>query len=164
MENIIEFFSTKSILFYHLCLFFGLMTIVIIFAVSKNIKSKRVKQRGQNIAWGSSLNNQSADDTVNQYNFGGEFSFRVQDVFSLAGIGTVVTGQVESGVITVGDIAEVSGSEETIKAKVLGIEVFRKSFNQAKAGENVGLILGNIDKTKIQRNQILQNCRVSSFE
>jgi len=83
------------------------------------------------------------------------FRMTVQDVFSIRGRGTVVTGQIESGTLTVGD--EISFRREGVlkKTVVTGIEAFRKSLQQANTGDNVGVLLRDINKPDIQRGDVL---------
>ncbi|HMT07452.1 MAG TPA: EF-Tu/IF-2/RF-3 family GTPase [Pyrinomonadaceae bacterium] len=83
------------------------------------------------------------------------FLMAVEDVFSISGRGTVVTGKVERGSIKVGDAIEIVGIVPTKTATVSGIEMFRKMLTEAKAGENVGIMLRGIEKTDVKRGQVL---------
>ncbi|MBU5678130.1 elongation factor Tu [Alkaliphilus sp. MSJ-5] len=84
------------------------------------------------------------------------FLMPVEDVFSITGRGTVATGRVERGVIKVQDEVELVGiAEESRKVVVTGVEMFRKLLDQAQAGDNVGLLLRGIQRTEIQRGQVL---------
>ena len=83
------------------------------------------------------------------------FLMPVEDVFSITGRGTVATGRVERGVVKVGDEVELVGLGETKKTTVTGVEMFRKSLDQGQAGDNIGALLRGIDKTEIQRGQVL---------
>ena len=83
------------------------------------------------------------------------FLMPVEDVFSITGRGTVATGRVERGVVKVGDEVELVGLGETRKTTVTGVEMFRKSLDQGQAGDNIGALLRGIDKTEIQRGQVL---------
>ena len=83
------------------------------------------------------------------------FLMPVEDVFSITGRGTVATGRVERGVVKVGDEVELVGLGETRKTTVTGVEMFRKSLDQGQAGDNIGALLRGIDKTDIQRGQVL---------
>ena len=83
------------------------------------------------------------------------FRMTVQDVFSIRGRGTVVTGQIESGTLTVGDEISFRRSDSLKKTVVSGIEAFRKQLQQARAGDNVGLLLRDVDKPDIQRGDVL---------
>ncbi|MBR1616954.1 elongation factor Tu, partial [bacterium] len=83
------------------------------------------------------------------------FLMPVEDVFSITGRGTVATGRVERGVVKVGDEVELVGIGETRKTTVTGVEMFRKSLDQGQAGDNIGALLRGIDKTEIQRGQVL---------
>ena len=83
------------------------------------------------------------------------FLMPVEDVFSITGRGTVATGRVERGIVKVGDEVELVGLGETKKTTVTGVEMFRKSLDQGQAGDNVGALLRGIDKTEIERGQVL---------
>ena len=83
------------------------------------------------------------------------FLMPVEDVFSITGRGTVATGRVERGVVKVGDEVEIVGLGETKKTTVTGVEMFRKSLDQGQAGDNIGALLRGVDKTEIQRGQVL---------
>ena len=89
------------------------------------------------------------------------FLMPVEDVFSITGRGTVATGRVERGVVKVGDEVELVGLGETKKTTVTGVEMFRKSLDQGQAGDNIGALLCGIDKTEIQRGQVL--CKPGSI-
>jgi elongation factor Tu len=80
----------------------------------------------------------------------------VEDVFSITGRGTVATGRVERGTVKVGDEVEIVGlSDEARKTVVTGVEMFRKLLDKAEAGDNIGALLRGIDKTDIERGQVL---------
>ncbi len=83
------------------------------------------------------------------------FLMPVEDVFSITGRGTVATGRVERGVVKVGDEVEIVGFGETKKTTVTGVEMFRKLLDQGQAGDNIGTLLRGVDKTDIQRGQVL---------
>ena len=84
------------------------------------------------------------------------FLMPVEDVFSITGRGTVVTGRIETGIIHVGDPVEIIGLEEKILTSTCtGVEMFRKLLDQGEAGDNVGLLLRGIDKKEIKRGQVL---------
>ena len=83
------------------------------------------------------------------------FLMPVEDVFSITGRGTVATGRVERGTVKVGEEVELVGLGETKKTTVTGVEMFRKQLDQGQAGDNVGALLRGIDKTEIQRGQVL---------
>jgi len=84
------------------------------------------------------------------------FLMPVEDVFSITGRGTVATGRVESGVLKVGDEVEIVGlTDEPRKTVVTGVEMFRKLLDQAVAGDNIGALLRGIQRTEIQRGQVL---------
>jgi elongation factor Tu len=79
----------------------------------------------------------------------------VEDVFSIEGRGTVVTGRIESGVVHVGDEVEIVGIKDTTKTTVTGVEMFRKTLNEGLAGDNVGCLLRGTKKEDVQRGQVL---------
>ena len=83
------------------------------------------------------------------------FLMPVEDVFTIQGRGTVVTGRVERGTLKVNEEVEIVGIEETKKTVVTGIEMFRKSLDEARAGDNVGLLLRGIEKDDVQRGQVV---------
>jgi len=83
------------------------------------------------------------------------FLMAVEDVFTITGRGTVATGRVERGTINLNDEVEIVGITETQKTVVTGIEMFRKLLDQAMAGDNAGLLLRGIERSKIQRGQVL---------
>lgn len=83
------------------------------------------------------------------------FLMPVEDVFSIKGRGTVVTGRIESGVIKVGDEIEIVGISATKKSTVTGVEMFRKLLDQGQAGDNVGILLRGVDKDDVERGQVL---------
>ena len=83
------------------------------------------------------------------------FQMPVEDVFSITGRGTVVTGRVEQGVIKVGDEVEIVGVKDTRKVVVTGIEMFRKLLDQGQAGDNLGALLRGINKEDVERGQVL---------
>ena len=79
----------------------------------------------------------------------------VEDVFSISGRGTVVTGRIERGVIKVGEEVEILGFRPSSKTTVTGVEMFRKLLDQGQAGDNVGCLLRGIEKENIERGQVL---------
>jgi len=83
------------------------------------------------------------------------FLMAVEDVFSIKGRGTVATGRVERGIIKVGEEVEIVGFGETRKTTVTGVEMFRKLLDEGRAGDNIGVLLRGIEKTDIERGQIL---------
>jgi len=85
----------------------------------------------------------------------GPFLMPVEDVFTIQGRGTVVTGRVERGVLKVNDEIEVVGLKATKKTVVTGVEMFRKVLDEARAGDNVGLLLRGVEKDDIQRGQVI---------
>ncbi|MGB9629291.1 MAG: EF-Tu/IF-2/RF-3 family GTPase, partial [Thermodesulfobacteriota bacterium] len=83
------------------------------------------------------------------------FLMPVEDVFSISGRGTVVTGRVERGVIKVGDEVEVIGIRPTFKTTVTGVEMFRKTLDQGQAGDNLGLLLRGTKRDEVERGQVV---------
>ncbi len=83
------------------------------------------------------------------------FLMPIEDVFSISGRGTVVTGRIERGVIKVGEEVEIVGIKPTIKSVVTGVEMFRKLLDQGEAGDNVGCLLRGIDREAVERGQVL---------
>jgi elongation factor Tu len=83
------------------------------------------------------------------------FLMSVEDVFTITGRGTVVTGRVDRGTVKVGDEVEIVGFTETRKTVVTGVEMFRKLLDQAQAGDNIGCLLRGIGKTDVERGQVL---------
>ncbi len=84
-----------------------------------------------------------------------EFLMPIEDVFSISGRGTVVTGRVERGTLTVGEEVEIVGFKPTTKTTVTGIEMFRKELDKAEAGDNCGVLLRGIKKDDVERGQVL---------
>jgi elongation factor Tu len=83
------------------------------------------------------------------------FLMAVEDVFSIKGRGTVVTGRIERGIIKVGDEVDILGVRDPQKTTVTGVEMFRKLLDQGQAGDNVGCLLRGIDKDQVERGQVL---------
>jgi len=83
------------------------------------------------------------------------FLLPIEDIFSITGRGTVVTGRVERGTVKVGDEVEIVGFGETRRTVVTGVEMFRKILDQAQAGDNVGCLLRGIGKDEVERGQVL---------
>ncbi len=83
------------------------------------------------------------------------FLLPIEDVFSISGRGTVVTGRVERGVITVGDEIEIVGIKPTAKTTCTGVEMFRKLLDQGQAGDNVGVLLRGTKREEVERGQVL---------
>jgi elongation factor Tu len=83
------------------------------------------------------------------------FLMPIEDVFTIAGRGTVVTGRVERGVIKVGEEIEIVGLKETQKTVVTGVEMFRKTLDQGQAGDNVGLLLRGTKREDVERGQVI---------
>jgi len=85
----------------------------------------------------------------------GAFLMPVEDVFSISGRGTVVTGRVERGVVKVGEEIEIIGLKPTIKTVCTGVEMFRKLLDQGQAGDNVGILLRGTKREEVERGQVL---------
>jgi len=84
-----------------------------------------------------------------------DFLLAVEDVFSISGRGTVATGRIERGVVKVQEEVEIIGLRDTSKTVVTGVEMFRKLLDEGRAGDNVGLLLRGIEKTDIERGQVI---------
>jgi len=84
-----------------------------------------------------------------------DFLMSVEDVFTISGRGTVATGQVERGIVKVGEEIEITGIRETQKTTVTGVEMFRKELDQGQAGDNVGILLRGVKREDIERGQVI---------
>ncbi|QAA94935.1 elongation factor Tu [Pollutimonas thiosulfatoxidans] len=85
----------------------------------------------------------------------GTFLMPVEDVFSISGRGTVVTGRIERGIIKVGEEIEIVGIKDTVKSTCTGVEMFRKLLDQGQAGDNVGILLRGTKREDVERGQVL---------
>jgi elongation factor Tu len=83
------------------------------------------------------------------------FLMPIEDIFSIQGRGTVVTGRVERGIVKVGEEMEIVGFRDTRKTVVTGVEMFKKLLDQGQAGDNVGLLLRGIEKDDVERGQVI---------
>jgi elongation factor Tu len=83
------------------------------------------------------------------------FIMPIEDIFSIQGRGTVVTGRIEKGIVKVGEEVEIVGFQATRKTVVTGVEMFKKLLDEGQAGDNVGLLLRGIDKNDVERGQVL---------
>jgi len=83
------------------------------------------------------------------------FLMPIEDVFSISGRGTVVTGRIERGIVKVGEEVEIIGIKPTSKTTVTGVEMFRKLLDQGQAGDNVGCLLRGIERENVERGQVL---------
>ncbi|MDA8389775.1 MAG: elongation factor Tu [Gammaproteobacteria bacterium] len=92
----------------------------------------------------------------------GTFLMPVEDVFSISGRGTVVTGRVERGIVKVGDEVEIVGLRDTAKTTVTGVEMFRKLLDQGQAGDNIGVLLRGTKREEVERGQVL--CKPGSIK
>jgi elongation factor Tu len=90
------------------------------------------------------------------------FLMPIEDVFSISGRGTVVTGRVERGVINVGDEIEIVGIRDTSKTTCTGVEMFRKLLDSGEAGDNIGALLRGVDREGVERGQVL--CKPGSVQ
>jgi elongation factor Tu len=79
----------------------------------------------------------------------------IEDVFSISGRGTVVTGRVETGVVKVGEEVEIIGLKDTRKTTVTGVEMFRKLLDQGEAGDNIGALIRGVGREEVERGQVL---------
>ena len=84
-----------------------------------------------------------------------DFLMPVEDVFSIKGRGTVVTGRIEQGIVKVGDEIEIIGLGDDKKTTVTGVEMFQKILDEGRAGDNVGALLRGVEKDDVQRGQVL---------
>ena len=85
----------------------------------------------------------------------GDFIMPVEDVFSISGRGTVVTGRIERGIVKVGEDIEIVGIKDTVKTTCTGVEMFRKLLDEGQAGDNVGLLLRGTKREDVERGQVL---------
>ena len=83
------------------------------------------------------------------------FLMPIEDVFSISGRGTVVTGRVETGVVNVGDEVEIVGIKDTSKTTVTGVEMFRKLLDRGEAGDNIGALIRGVAREDVERGQVL---------
>jgi elongation factor Tu len=83
------------------------------------------------------------------------FLMPIEDVFSISGRGTVVTGRIERGIVKVGEEVEIVGIRDTVKTTVTGVEMFRKLLDQGEAGDNVGVLLRGTKREEVERGQVL---------
>jgi len=90
------------------------------------------------------------------------FLMPVEDVFSISGRGTVVTGRIERGIIKVGEEVEIVGLKPTTKTVVTGVEMFRKLLDQGEAGDNIGALIRGVGREDVERGQVL--CHVGSVK
>jgi len=83
------------------------------------------------------------------------FLMPIEDVFSISGRGTVVTGRIEQGIVKVGEEVEIVGVKDTRKTTVTGVEMFRKLLDQGQAGDNIGALIRGVERTDVERGQVL---------
>jgi elongation factor Tu len=84
-----------------------------------------------------------------------DFLMPIEDVFSISGRGTVVTGRVETGIVNVGDEVEIVGIKDTTKTTVTGVEMFRKLLDSGEAGDNIGALIRGVGREEVERGQVL---------
>ena len=89
------------------------------------------------------------------------FLMPIEDVFSISGRGTVVTGRVETGIVKVGEEVEIVGIKDTQKTVVTGVEMFRKLLDQGQAGDNIGALIRGVGREDVERGQVL--CKPGSI-
>ena len=85
----------------------------------------------------------------------GNFLMPIEDVFTISGRGTVVTGRIETGIVNTGDPLEIVGIKETSSTTCTGVEMFRKSLDEGRAGENCGILLRGVERDAVERGQVL---------
>ena len=85
----------------------------------------------------------------------GNFLMPIEDVFTISGRGTVVTGRIETGIVNTGDALEIVGIKETTETTCTGVEMFRKSLDEGRAGENCGILLRGVEREAVERGQVL---------
>jgi elongation factor Tu len=90
------------------------------------------------------------------------FLLPIEDVFSISGRGTVVTGRIERGIVKVGEEIEIVGIKDTVKTTCTGVEMFRKLLDQGQAGDNVGVLLRGTKREDVERGQVL--CKPGSIK
>jgi len=83
------------------------------------------------------------------------FLMPIEDVFSISGRGTVVTGRIEAGIVNVGDVLEIVGIKDTVETTCTGVEMFRKLLDSGEAGDNVGVLLRGVKREDVERGQVL---------
>ena len=100
---------------------------------------------------------QAVDDYIPQPEraIDGAFLMPIEDVFSISGRGTVVTGRVERGIVKVGDEVEIVGIKKTQKTTVTGVEMFRKLLDSGQAGDNIGALIRGVGREEVERGQVL---------
>ena len=83
------------------------------------------------------------------------FLMPIEDIFSISGRGTVVTGRIERGIVKVGEEMEIVGFKPTFKTVITGVEMFKKLLDEGRAGDNVGLLLRGVEKDEVERGQVI---------
>src|SRR3546814_4259531 len=92
------------------------------------------------------------------------FLMPIEDVFSISGRGTVVTGRIETGVVKVGEEVEIVGIKDTKKTVVTGVEMFRKLLDQGQAGDNVGALIRGVGREEVERGQVRSEEHTSELQ
>jgi elongation factor Tu len=123
-------------------------------ALAANPKLKRGEDKWVDTIW-ALMDAVDADIPTPERPLDMPFLMPIEDVFSITGRGTVVTGRIERGIVKVGEEVEIIGLGDTRKSVVTGVEMFRKLLDQGQAGDNVGALLRGIDKTTIERGMVL---------
>ncbi len=120
---------------------------------------KALEEDDPDSEWGQKIQEliQACDDYIPEpeRDVDKEFLMPIEDIFSISGRGTVVTGRIERGVIKVGEEVEIVGIRDTSKTVVTGVEMFRKLLDQGQAGDNVGILLRGTKKDDVERGQVL---------
>ena len=121
----------------------------------KNFDSTNPEEN-HNTNLGSDTIGKVDEGTNTTYDENGAFLFSIEDVFTITGRGTVVTGHVERGTVKIGDKVQIIGlNQEILTAEVTGIEMFRSTNNEATIGDNAGILLKDITREQVQRGQVL---------
>jgi len=103
-------------------------------------------------SYAPSMTDQSAVDAI----LSGPFSMQIEDIFTIKGRGTVVTGRVATGTVRVGDPLVIEGAHQPVATKCTGVEMFRKTLDSASQGDNVGLLLEGVDKQHVSQGDWLR--------
>lgn len=123
------------------------------------IRGSAIKALEGNLKWENKI--LELADTLDKYiptpirNIDKPFLLPIEDIFTISGRGTVVTGRVESGIVKIGEELEIVGIKKTIKTICTGVEMFRKLLDEGRAGENIGVLLRGIKREDIERGQVL---------
>lgn len=128
-------------------------------------KNQEVKNENQNSddnkQTENEISNEDREDVIynieseENYDENGNFLMYIEDVFTITGRGTVVTGQIQRGTVNIGDTIQIIGFDDEITTTVENIEQYRKDISSSKAGENVGILLKDVERTDVERGQVL---------